>query len=72
MAKPLQYAVCWTVVKPDAARTITLSQPSLTQALELARDLWARHTRDGDGISVAVTTPAGNTLVDWHADATPF
>jgi hypothetical protein len=72
MAKPLQYVVCWTVRKPDSARTVTLTQHSLGEALELARDLWARHTKEGDGISVAVTTPAGNTLVDWHADATPF
>ena len=65
MAKPLQYVVCWTIRKPDSARTVTLSQPSLTQALELARDLWARHTHAGDGIAVQVSTPAGNVLVDW-------
>lgn len=77
MAAPLKYRVTWTVCsvdKPSSARcvTMTVEIPGLAESLALARDLYLRHSTAGDQLDVQVVTPAGNTFVDLHLDATPF
>jgi hypothetical protein len=63
--KPLEYRVAWTIKKGDSARSIELTMPSLTEALELARDQYTRAVVEKYECAVSVYTPAGHTFCDW-------
>jgi len=66
-AKPLEYRVVYTVLKPGSRpvyNEVSLSAESLGEAMAVVLDRYANAVLNGSEIAIRLETPAGGVFVD--------